>query len=72
MIGHQQKGRKQTATAKLAGARETTTLKKPKMADESGMKYNPELDRFSADNFIPEKQKQAEARLANSSLPPFK
>jgi len=72
MIGHQQKGRKQAATTKLAGVQEITTLKKAKMVDESGMKYNPELDRFSADNFIPEKQKQAEGRLANSSLPPFK
>jgi len=72
MIGHQQKGRKRAATVKLAGAHEINPLKKTKIADESGMTYNPQLDKFSAENFIPEKQKEAETRLANSSLPPFK
>lgn len=38
--------------------------------------YNPELDKFSGDEFLPEKHKEDEIRLANSTLPkslsPFK
>jgi hypothetical protein len=34
--------------------------------------YNPELDKFSGDEFVPEKQKRDEIRLAKSILPPFK
>lgn len=30
---------------------------------------NPELDRFSGDGFLPEKHKEAEARLANRVIP---
>jgi len=74
MIDHQRKDGKQAATVKSAGVHAISTLKKAKakLAGAGDMTYNPELDKFSADNFIPEKQKKAETRLANSSLPPFK
>jgi len=33
------------------------------------MTYNPELDKFSGDEFVPEKYKEDGRRLANSTLP---
>jgi len=72
MIGHQQKGRKRAPSAKLSGVNEIGPVKKLKPAGEGGMSYNPEPDKFSADQFIPDKHKQAETRLANSlSRPHF-
>jgi len=70
MIGHQQKGKKQVASAKSGGIDEVGSVKKGKSTGESRMAYNPELDKFSADLFIPEKHEEAEARLANSLIPP--
>ena len=72
MIGHKEKGRKRVESAKMGGIDEPTPVKKLIATGGCGMSYNPELDKFSADQFIPEKHKQAEPRLTKSSLPPFK
>jgi len=72
MIGHQQKGKKQAIAVKSSGNDEIGSGKKVKAISEGGMTYNPELDKFSGDQFIPEKHKEVEARFANRLLPPFK
>lgn len=69
MIGHQQKTGKQ-AKADNAGKGDTvTSARKVRSADGSYMIVNPGLDKFSGDEFVPEKYKEDEARLANSILP---
>ena len=72
MISQQQKDRKQATADKLDGVHAISPVKKIRAADGSYMTIDPELDRFSGDEFIPEKHKEAEIRLANSILPPFK
>jgi hypothetical protein len=72
MIDHQQKGGKKTGAVKLSGVREVSQAKKTRVSDGSDMIVNPELDKYVGDEFIPEKHKQAEIRLAKSILPPFK
>jgi hypothetical protein len=72
MISHQQKDRKQAGAVKLGGVHTSTPGKKAYRANGSDMTIDPELDKFSGDEFIPEKHKEAESRLTNSLLPPFK
>lgn len=72
MIGHQQKSSKKPGTVKLSGVHKISSAEKARILNESGMTYNPELDKFSGDERIPEKHEVAEIRLANSILPPFK
>ena len=43
--------------------------KKTGVADGNDMTISSELDRFSGDEFLPEKYKDDEIRLANSVLP---
>ena len=72
MIGHQQKNRKQERTAKLGGVHAAKPVTKKNVTDGSDMTINPELDKFSGDEYLPEKHKEAEILLAKSILPPFK
>ena len=73
MISHQQKGRKTAEVAKPGHIQVSTSGKKTYTApDGTVMVIDPELDRFSGDEYLPEKHKEAEIRLANSTLPPFK
>ena len=69
MINYQHKGRKQSGAAKSERNNTSTPQKKPHIADGSDMTYNPELDKFSGDEFMPEKYKEDGRRLANSTLP---
>ena len=66
MISHQQKGRKQAGTVKSNRAHADTFIKK---TDGNDMTIDPELDKFSGDEYMPEKHKEDEIRLANSILP---
>ena len=72
MIGQQQKGKKQAGADKLSGVQAISRVKKIRAADGSYMTIDPKLDKFSGDEYLPEKHKEAENRLANSVLPPFK
>jgi hypothetical protein len=63
MIGSQQK-KKVEKKVKLAVAKGHKKLTK-----EIKLTVNPELNRFSADEFLPEKHMEAERRLAKSILP---
>ena len=69
MIGHQQKGIKQAGAVKSERSHASTPKKKPDIAGGSDTTYNPELDKFSGDEFVPEKYKEDGRRLANSTLP---
>lgn len=69
MISHQQKGRKQVGAVKSERSHASAPKKSPHIADGSDMTYNPELDKFSGDEFVPEKYKEDGRRLANSTLP---
>jgi hypothetical protein len=50
--------------------------KSHKSSEVIDITYNPELDKFSGDEFIPQKYKEAEIRLSKSVFPdsssPFK
>jgi hypothetical protein len=72
MISHQQKSGKQTGTDKLRNGYTKAPTKKVNQVTGIRMTVDPELDKFSGDEFVPEKHKEAEIRLANSNLPPFK
>jgi hypothetical protein len=50
---------------------EEITVKKARTIDFTGITVNHDLDRFSGDEFIPERYKEHEIRLANSVLPSF-
>ena len=69
MISHHQTGGKQARTVKSDRVHATTTVKKTFIADGSDMTINPELDKFSGDEFVPDKYKEEGTRLANSNLP---
>ncbi|HEY8783622.1 MAG TPA: hypothetical protein VIM16_18490 [Mucilaginibacter sp.] len=69
MISHQQKGRKQAGAVKSNRVHAVSPVKKTRVTDGSDMTYNPELDKFSGDEFVPEKYKEDGVRLANSTLP---
>ena len=56
--------------AGLNGAKESVVAKKTTFQFEGmTVTINPELNQFSSDEFIPEKYKEAEKRLAKSVLP---
>jgi hypothetical protein len=65
MISHQQKGKKQVGAVKSERSHASAPKKSPHIADGSDMTYNPELDKFSGDEFVPEKYKEDGRRLAN-------
>ena len=44
-------------------------VKRTTVFDGSDITIDPDLDRYSAEEFLPEKHKIAERRLANSALP---
>jgi hypothetical protein len=64
MIGQQQKDRKHAATDKLNGVHAISPVKKIRITDGNDMIINPELDKFSGEEFVPEKYKEDEIRLA--------
>jgi hypothetical protein len=69
MIGSQQKGKKKRGTVKSTGGSENFAVKKNILIDGINITYSSELDKFTGDEFIPEKYKEDEIRLANSILP---
>jgi len=73
MIIKQQKNRKQAEVVKPDHIQADAPVKKKYVAyDGTTVTINPELDRFSGDEYMPEKHKEDEIRLSNSVLPPFK
>ena len=69
MINHQQKGAKRQPAVKSAGIHTTSPVKDTTVTGGFDMTFDPELDKFSGNIFQPEKHKEDEARLANSTLP---
>jgi len=73
MIGQKQKGRKQAVAVKNIHNQADARVKKTFTAyDGTVLTIDPELDKFSGDEYLPEKHKEAERILANSKLPSFK
>ena len=73
MIGQKQKGGKQAVAVKKGHIKADTGVKKTFTAyDGTVLTINPEFDKFSGDEYLPEKHKEAERILANSKLPSFK
>jgi len=73
MIGQKKTGMKQAGAVKKDHIQKGTPVKKTFTAyDGTIMTIDPELDKFSGDEYLPEKHKEAERILANSKLPSFK
>jgi hypothetical protein len=69
MIIHQQKDGKKTTKVGSNEVQTNTPEKKNHIADRCDMTINLELDKFSGDEFVPAKYKEAEIHLVNSILP---
>ena len=66
MIGYQKKDNGQVNTFRNNS---TGSKKRADVADGSDMIIDPELGRFLGEEFLPEKHKEDEIRLLNSSFP---
>jgi hypothetical protein len=70
MIEHKEKAGKKSKQFDLNGPKETIAPEKIAYQFKGmNVTVNPDLSRFSGDEFLPEKHKQDEIRLKNSVIP---
>ncbi len=69
MINFKEKTEKKEQAAKGNSAHPEVAFVKEYFFDGVKMTYNPDLDKFSGNEFLPEKHKEDERRLKKSKLP---